>query len=307
MKILVLGSGADGGVPQWNCSCHACRACREASQPALKPQPQRSQSSVAVSQDGLSWVLLNAAPDITQQIRANPQLQPRAPLEKEAEAEKAQKAAKVPPDSDLHSPIKALVLLDGQWQSVGGLLNLRDRAGLEVYATPPVFEDLTESLSQRFGLENRDSVRWHLLPVAGSQTQAEFRIPGFGGLRFVAFAVPGAVPGAAPGADSVGQRIAVAVEDLASGRVFVYAPDLPTPHDAAEAEAEGEPELAWLQDAACLLVDGSAEWPSRSLAGRRISTHLSHHSRWLNESAGADRQLAAEACELAFDGMVIEV
>jgi pyrroloquinoline quinone biosynthesis protein B len=249
--------------------------------------------------------LLNAAPDITQQIRANPQLQPRAPVRNAGGAEQA----KASPDTDLHSPIKALVLLDGQWQSVGGLLNLRDRAGLEVYATPPVFEDLTESLSQRFGLENRDTVRWHLLPVAGSQTQAEFRIPGFGGLRFVAFAVPGAMPGAAPGADSVGQRIAVAVEELASGRVFVYAPDLPTPHDAAAVEAavEGPPELAWLQDAACLLIDGSAEWPSRSLAGRRISTHLSHHSRWLNERAGADRQLAAEACELAFDGMVIEV
>jgi pyrroloquinoline quinone biosynthesis protein B len=297
MKILVLGSGADGGVPQWNCSCLACRACREASQPALKPQPQRSQSSVAVSQDGLSWVLLNAAPDITQQIRANPQLQPRAAVEK------VEKAAKASPDTDLHSPIKALVLLDGQWQSVGGLLNLRDRAGLEVYATPPVFEDLTESLSQRFGFESRDTVRWHLLPVAGSQTQAEFRIPGFGGLRFVAFAVPGAVPGA----DSVGQRIAVAVEDLASRRVFVYAPDLPTPSDVTELNAEPEPELAWLQDAACLLVDGSAEWPNHGLAGRRISTHLSHHSRWLNEHAGADRQLAADGCELAFDGMVIEV
>lgn len=299
MKILVLGSGADGGVPQWNCSCYACRACREVLQPDLKLQPQRSQSSVAVSQDGLTWVLLNAAPDITQQIRANPLLQPRSPFNVVAEA--AQSA----PDADLRSPIKALVLLDGQWQSVGGLLNLRDRAGLEVYATPPVFEDLTESLTQRFGLASRDSVRWHLLPVAGSQTQAEFRIPGFGGLRFVAFAIPGAVPGAVPGADSVGQRIALAVEELASGRVFVYAPDLPTPRDVTDVEAE--PDLAWLQDAACLLVDGSADLPSSGLVGRRISTHLSHHSRWLNEPAGADRQLAAEGCELAFDGMVIDL
>ncbi len=295
MKILVLGSGADGGVPQWNCNCPACCTARE---PVLKLQPQRTQSSVAVSQDGLTWVLLNASPDITQQIRANPLLQPKSPLEA---------LATWPlhglPQAALNSPIKALILLDAHWDSVGGLLNLRDRAALEVYATPQVFEDVTECLLQRHVMENRDSVRWHLLPVAGSATQAEFCIPGFGGLRFIAFAVPGTVPGAIPGADSVGQRIAVAVEELASGRVFVYAPDLPTRRDAADPE----PDLAWLHDAACLLVDGSADLPSSDLAGRRISTHLSHHSRWLNEPAGADRQLAAEGCELAFDGMVIEL
>ncbi|MGS0756093.1 hypothetical protein ACVBEH_16455, partial [Roseateles sp. GG27B] len=98
MKILVLGSGADGGVPQWNCSCPACCAARAS---AVKQQPQRSQSSVAVSQDGLTWVLLNVSPDINQQIRANPQLQPQRP---------AVGADNTPLNSTLNSPIKALVL-----------------------------------------------------------------------------------------------------------------------------------------------------------------------------------------------------
>lgn len=289
MKILVLGSGADGGVPQWNCSCPACCAARAS---ALK-QPQRSQSSVAVSQDGLTWVLLNVSPDINQQIRANLQLQPQRP---------AVSATHTPLDSTLNSPIKALVLLDAQWQSVGGLLNLRDCAGLDVYVTPQVFEDLTEGLPQRHVMESRCSVHWHFLPVAGAETQAEFRIPGVDGLRFVALSLPVGVPDPLRlGGDSVGQRIAVAVEDLESGRVFVYAPDLPTLSDLAEAE------WAWLKDAACLLLDGSAEWPSGGLAGRRVSTHLSHRSRWLDERINADLQRVEADCELAFDGMVIDL
>ena len=64
MRIRILGSGAGGGFPQWNCNCANCRAVR-AGAPGFS---RDTQSSLAVSADGDSWLLLNASPDLRQQI-----------------------------------------------------------------------------------------------------------------------------------------------------------------------------------------------------------------------------------------------
>ena len=53
MKILVLGSGAGGGYPQWNCNCELCGGLRRGSTHATP----RTQSSIAVSADGERWLL----------------------------------------------------------------------------------------------------------------------------------------------------------------------------------------------------------------------------------------------------------
>ena len=70
MIIKVLGSAAGGGFPQWNCNCRNCAAVR-AGTPGFRA---RTQSSLAVSRDGVSWVLLNASPDLRQQINETPAL-----------------------------------------------------------------------------------------------------------------------------------------------------------------------------------------------------------------------------------------
>ena len=64
MIVKVLGSAAGGGFPQANCNCRNCADVR-AGRPGLSP---RTQSSLAVSGDGEQWLLLNASPDIRQQI-----------------------------------------------------------------------------------------------------------------------------------------------------------------------------------------------------------------------------------------------
>nr|WP_321896709.1 hypothetical protein [Paraburkholderia heleia] len=51
MKIRILGSGAGGGLPQWNCNCANCRRARQACGDVLP----RTQSSIAVSGDGTFW------------------------------------------------------------------------------------------------------------------------------------------------------------------------------------------------------------------------------------------------------------
>src|SRR5258706_12051624 len=77
MRITVLGPAAGGGSPQWNCNCRNCAGVRAGT---LDAKP-RTQSSIFVRPDaGEDGVLFNASPDILEQIRANPALQPARAL-----------------------------------------------------------------------------------------------------------------------------------------------------------------------------------------------------------------------------------
>lgn len=309
MKILVLGSSAGGGFPQWNCRCRMCAAFRRG-EPGVAA---RTQNSVAVSPDGRNWALLNASPDINQQLRANPQLHPRA--------------------EPRGTPIKAVVLTDSQLHNVAGLLSLRETAELDVYATPRVFEDLTAELPLLNVLENYCEVHWHMLPVAGATPLAPFVIPGLEGLAFCALAVPGAPPRHARlYGDAVGSQIAVQVQDLRSGQRFVYSPAL---------AAVGETELDWMRRADCLMVDGTfwaedelraaglstlsasdlGHLPQRSEVGRagmmdvladvaaprKILVHVNNSNPILDAGGGERRELDERGIEVAHDGMVIEL
>src|SRR5680860_1879328 len=102
MLIKVIGAGAGGGLPQWNCNGRNSADARNGV-PTVTP---RSQASVAVSADGRKWVLLNAAPDLRQQINATPELQPD------------------PDGAPRNSPINAVVLTNGDVDAVAGLLCL---------------------------------------------------------------------------------------------------------------------------------------------------------------------------------------
>src|SRR5581483_8164964 len=65
MRVVLLGTAAGGGFPQWNCWCPTCRVGRTS--PA-RARP-RTQSSIAVSADGERWFLCNASPDVREQLR----------------------------------------------------------------------------------------------------------------------------------------------------------------------------------------------------------------------------------------------
>jgi len=107
MRIIILGSAAGGGVPQWNCGCPNCADARHRG-------AGRTQSSVAVSADGERWVLLNASPDLRTQLAAHPALWPRG-----------RRA----------SSVAAVALTDGEIDHTLGLLLLRESAArLPVYA-----------------------------------------------------------------------------------------------------------------------------------------------------------------------------
>src|SRR5262245_8585748 len=120
LRLKVVGSAAGGGFPQWNCNYRLSRAARAGAAGVR----ERTQSSLAASADGRGWVLFNASPDIRQQIAATPELQPGA-------------------DAPLRStPIRAVVLTNADVDHVAGLLSLRERQPLAVYATPRILSVL---------------------------------------------------------------------------------------------------------------------------------------------------------------------
>jgi len=130
LRALVLGAAAGGGLPQWNCGCDNCVSART---PGSDVTPQ-SQSSLAVSADGESWALLNASPDIRSQISDNPALHPRERRD---------------------TPIKSVLLTNGDIDHIAGLLILREKQPFRVFltreiasviASNPVFSALDRNL-----------------------------------------------------------------------------------------------------------------------------------------------------------------
>ncbi|KTS37723.1 pyrroloquinoline quinone biosynthesis protein PqqB [Methylobacterium indicum] len=118
MQAIVLGSGAGGGVPQWNCRCPICAMARSGDRRVLP----RTQSSLAVSADGDDWLLVNASPDIRQQLFDTPALHPREGLR--------------------HSPIKAVLLTNGDVDHVAGLLTLREGQPFRLHATRGILDSI---------------------------------------------------------------------------------------------------------------------------------------------------------------------
>ncbi|SFU32917.1 pyrroloquinoline quinone biosynthesis protein B [Methylobacterium sp. 174MFSha1.1] len=118
MHAIVLGSGAGGGVPQWNCRCPICALARAGDRRVLP----RTQSSLAVSADGDHWLLVNASPDIRQQLFDTPALHPREGLR--------------------HSPIRAVLLTNGDVDHVAGLLTLREGQPFRLHATRGILESI---------------------------------------------------------------------------------------------------------------------------------------------------------------------
>ena len=118
MRVVILGSAAGGGLPQWNCRCPICTLARTEPH-RVRP---RTQSSIAVSPNGTDWLLVNASPDIRQQLFDSPAMHPQAGLR--------------------HSPIKAVLLTNGAVDHVAGLLTLREGQPFTLYGTAGILDSV---------------------------------------------------------------------------------------------------------------------------------------------------------------------
>ena len=166
LRLIVLGSAAGGGFPQWNSNDAASQRAR-GRDPAASP---RTQSSIAVTADDRRWVVFNASPDLRQQINDNPALHPK--------------------EGKRHSPIVGVVLTNGDVDHVAGLLTLRESQPLAVYATSRVLSVLRAN--SVFNVLNPEFVDRRSLTL-GEPIEVADKHGNGTGIVVEAFAVPGKV------------------------------------------------------------------------------------------------------------------
>lgn len=194
LTAIVLGSAAGGGFPQWNCRCAVCRLAWAGDTRVRS----RTQASLAVSADGENWILLNASPDLRQQLERAPALQPHAGAR--------------------GSPIKAVVLTGAEIDQVTGLLSMREREPFVICATATTLATIAGNTL--FDVLAPDVVTRRAI-TPGETTM----LPG--GLQAELFLVPGKAPlyleGENP--DTASETAAnVGVEVSANGARIVFIP-----------------------------------------------------------------------------------
>lgn len=247
LRVIVLGAAAGGGLPQWNCACDACRAARDG---RLAPQ---TQSSIAVSADGAHWVLINASPDIRQQLAATPALQPR--------------------HFPRSTPIQAVLLTNADVDHIAGLLSLREGQPFALYATRrvqgilaanAVFNVLDHALVPRRAL-TLDTPQ-PVLTADGTDS----------GIRVEAFTIPGKValwledPAAANFGSVAEDTIGLAISTADSAGRLIYLPGCAALPDAIKARLR-------LGDS--LLFDGTTYTDDemiRACLGNKTAARMGH-------------------------------
>lgn len=304
MKIKVLGSGAGGGFPQWNCNCPNCAGLRTGT---IQATP-RTQSSLAISDDGIDWLLVNASPDLRAQIQATPALQPARAIRDTA--------------------IAAVLIVDAQIDHSTGLMTLREHTRrLPVYCSPSVHDDLTGGYPLLNVLEHYCGVEWRPVDAIG---RVAFEIPEIPGVEIHPIPLPSEAPPYSPRRHNPAEddTIGVVFLDKASGQRCLYAPGLGQWTPALVEEAER---------ADCLLIDGTlwnddelvdrgaADKTGREmghlaqsgsngmleklapLPGRKILIHINNTNPILDETSPQRARLTSLGIEVAYDGMEIEL
>ena len=299
LRAIVLGSAAGGGVPQWNCRCRVCRLAWEG---GGKVRP-RTQSSVAVSADGERWLLLNASPDIRQQIWATPALHPQAGLR--------------------HSPIAAVLVTNGDVDHVTGLLGLRERQPFVVYGTTETLATIADN--KIFQVMAEDCVE-------RSRIELGRPFEPLPGLEVDLFSVPGKVPlWLEQGVVDVGEEgeKTVGVTIRAGGKRLVYIPGCARPTTEVLARLDGADAFFFdgtLYDDDEMIREGlgtktggrmghmpiSGETGTiAALAGvasrRRIFIHINNSNPVLIEGSPERRATEEAGWEIAFDGMEVSL
>jgi len=266
----------------------------------------RTQSSIAVCANDTDWLLVNASPDVLQQIKAFPALQPARALR--------------------DTGIAAVLLMDAQIDHTTGLLMLREhRQKLPLYCHPLVREDLSTGNPLFKVLSHYCGIDWHELHL-----QTAFDVPGLHGLQFEALPLISNAPPYSPHRDKPqpGDNVGLKVLDEQTGKTLFYAPGL----------GQMEPHV-WqaMQSADCVMVDGTLwtddemialgaskktsramghmpqsgadgmiEWLDKLPSHvRKILIHINNTNPILDDSSPQRQTLKSHGIEVAFDGMEI--
>ena len=309
MRVKVLGSAAGGGFPQWNCGCPNCWRVRRGE---LKGQA-RTQAQIAVSSRRSSWILLNASPDLRQQILNDPEFAP-------AEGARG-------------TPISAIILTSADSDCVMGLLHLREFQPLRIFATAAVRRIVTEENSLFRTLERSSPpVQWIDLTFDRPAAVFEETTPEKGNVYCQAVPLGGAFPDYASERlrrELPAEEAVIGVQLAHDGKEIFYAPGLPG-HGTEWRRRAQESNLALLDgtfwtDEELVSVRGSGKTARQMghlpLSGanglleqmgsagraRRVLIHMNNTNPVLDEDSSANRAVRVAGWELAYDGLEFEL
>jgi pyrroloquinoline quinone biosynthesis protein B len=305
LRVVVLGAAAGGGVPQWNCGCPVCLKAR------TDPDLRSTQASIAISADGDHWFLINASPDLRQQLIATPQLHPGAGKLR-------------------HSPIAGVILTNGEIDAVAGLLSMREGWPFTIYAHAKVLSIL--KANSIFNVLNEKNVRRQGIDVnAAFEPTLPDGSPS--GIEILPFAVPGkgawylegkVHPG---GDDGAGDTLGLRVRDRATDKYFYFLAACAEVTDDLKSRLAGSPLIffdgtVWRDDELILagLGDktgqgmghiamsgehGAIEALAHLGIGRKIFLHINNSNPALL-GASPERKIAERAgWQIPMDGMEI--
>lgn len=309
MRIEILGSAAGGGFPQWNCNCRNCQSLRAGT---FQGEP-RTQTQIAVSDDGRSWLLLNASPDLRLQVEGSPFLHPR--------------------DGQRDSPIAGVLLTSADIDQIAGLLSLRELQPLRVYCTASLRRILQEDNSA-FGMLNRvpKQVLWtevgldqRISLLCADEADLGIACTVFSlGNRYPVYVSPQRVAGLCAEEALLG-----VILQSSSGGCLAYMPAVPAIDDSLLRRLEGVDVLlfdgTFWSDDELIQVQGSgataremghvpvsgAEGSLRKLAGlrrpRKVFVHVNNTNPMLDESSPQYAEVRAAGWEIAEDGWSLKV
>jgi pyrroloquinoline quinone biosynthesis protein B len=198
MHVILLGTAAGGGFPQWNCWCPTCRIARVT--PRLAHP--RTQSSIAFSADGARWFLGNASPDVREQLRQLP-----------------------PPAGGVNGmryvPVEGIVLTDAELDHTLGVTLLREGRLLQLITTPAVLRTVTDD-SRILPVTQAFATVQTVTAAVGTPVELRYRDGSASGLTVEFLAVKGDAPRFASREED-GHTVAAIVSD-AKGASFAFVP-----------------------------------------------------------------------------------
>jgi pyrroloquinoline quinone biosynthesis protein B len=302
MKVVLLGTAAGGGFPQWNCWCPTCRAARTAPHEA-RP---RTQSSIAFSADGERWFLGNASPDVRDQLSTLPH--PRV-------------------DGTRVVPVEGIIATDAELDHTLGIALLREGRSLQLFATAAVVRTLDSD--SRILPVTRAFADVRVTELAlDAATPLAYRDGSPSGLTAEAFAVAGDPPRFAR-TDERGHTVGVIVRDERTGGTLAFVPGCGALDAPLLARLDGVdlvlfdgtfwsndelPRLA-ISDRDALEMghlpisgpEGSLAALSRLRSQHKVYTHINNTNRILLERSEERRAVEEAGMVVGVDGMRFEV
>jgi pyrroloquinoline quinone biosynthesis protein B len=298
VRVRILGSAAGGGFPQWNCHCPTCEAARE----GVRAQP-RTQSSLAISGRDGPWFLVNASPDVRQQLEA---------------------LAPGPLDGVRAPPIAGVLLTDAEIDHTAGLLLLREsQSPVRVLGHENIERALRSGFPALAILERYSGVAWQTLapdtatPLEGSSLVVE------------PFEVGGDAPRYLSGSDLQLPASAFLFRDAATGGVVSYAPGLALLDDSvltrfASSDLVLVDGTFWRDDELARLgisdrsatdmghlplsgPGGTLEVLARLGRPRKVLVHINNTNPILLEDSPEREAVHRAGVEVAYDGLEIEL